>query len=112
MLGVSRTEESAAEAASAEPSRGDLNCEAALGVTFLLAGTIFFGGDGADSNFDGNATLVSFGFGPSFSEEGARFFMASGRNGVASFLCCNFWDANVERFWAGGGGNAEVSDNL
>jgi hypothetical protein len=36
------------------------------------------------------------------------FFISGERNGVASFLCCNFWDTKVDRFCAGGGGIVAV----
>ena len=58
----------------------------------------------------GNGIERSVDFEPATSEFGALFsedivfFMSGERNGVASFLCCNFWDAKVGRFCAGGGG--------
>lgn len=42
-----------------------------------------------------------------FSEEKV-FLMSGERNGVTSFLCCNFWAANEGRFCVGGNGFVDV----
>ena len=104
--------------------RGDLNWEAAFSVNFFgcLGGIGVSGGKAVrvvdrfvrDSGFsDGMGSSIGFGLAVSelFPDE-TVFFMSGERNGVASFLCCNFCDAKEGRFCVGGGETALVLESF
>jgi len=101
MVGVRRTAERPDEVANVGPERGDLNCEAALGVNFFLRGEVTMGGRRKSSS-DGFPFTFNSDVGETDDEGwmglragildsvGETFVINGERNGVASFLCCNF----------------------
>jgi hypothetical protein len=121
MVGVKRMEE---RAAGTVAERGDLNWEAAFRVNFFGCLTVIGVSGGKtvrlvdrfvrDSSFsDGIESSIDLGSAASelFPEE-TVFFMSGERNGVASFLCCNFCDAKVGRFCVGRGETALVFESF